>query len=140
MTNLILPQFQGWSYNKTITPIWNTQTYESESGRETRIQKWKFPRYEIKLNFNFMTDNTTQGTLDKGDIERLQGFFNAVGGSFEDFLYFDDTENSVENQTFGVGDGQTTKFQLVRKHPYCAEPVNGINEKPKKFLKGEELE
>ena len=140
MTNLILPQFQGWSYNKTITPIWNTQTYESESGRETRIPKWKFPRYEIKLNFNFMTDNTTQGTLDKGDIERLQGFFNAVGGSFEDFLYFDDTENSVENQTFGVGDGQTTKFQLVRNHPYWAEPVNGINEKPKIFVNGEEVE
>lgn len=143
MTNLILPQFQGWGYKKTITPIWNTQTYESQSGRETRIQKWKYPRYEIKLTYNFMTDNTIEGTtLDKGDVERMQGFFNQVGGSFEDFLYFDDTENSVENQVFGVGDGQTTQFQLVRNHPYWAEPVNGINtnEPPKIFVNGIEAE
>lgn len=141
MSNLILPKFQGWSYKKTITPIWNTQTYESQSGRETRIQKWKYPRYEIKLNYNFMTDETTQTTvLDKGDIERMQGFFNAVAGSFDDFLYFDDTENFVENQTFGIGDGQTTQFQLVRNHPYWAEPVNGINEKPQIFVNGIEAE
>lgn len=141
MSNLILPKFQGWSYKKTITPIWNTQTYESQSGRETRIQKWKYPRYEIKLNYNFMTDETTQTTvLDKGDIERMQGFFNAVAGSFDDFLYFDDTENFVENQTFGIGDGQTIQFQLVRNHPYWAEPVNGINEKPQIFVNGIEAE
>lgn len=141
MSNLILPKFQGWSYKKTITPIWNTQTYESQSGRETRIQKWKYPRYEIKLNYNFMTDETTKTTvLDKGDIERMQGFFNAVAGSFDDFLYFDDTENFVENQTFGIGDGQTTQFQLVRNHPYWAEPVNGINEKPQIFVNGIEAE
>ena len=136
MSNYVFPSFQGWSWEKTITPVWNTQTYESESGRETRIQKWKYPRYKISLTYNFLTDNTSKWQLDKGDIERLQGFFNAVGGSFDDFLYFDDTENSVENQTFGVGNGQQTVFQLVRNHPYWAEPVNGIVEIPQIFIDG----
>lgn len=136
MSNYVFPSFQGWSWEKTITPVWNTQTYESESGRETRIQKWKYPRYKISLTYNFLTDNTSKWHLEKGDIERLQGFFNAVGGSFDDFLYFDDTENYVENQTFGVGNGQETVFQLVRNHPYWAEPVNGIVEIPQIFIDG----
>ena len=136
MSNYVFPSFQGWSWEKTITPVWNTQTYESESGRETRIQKWKYPRYKISLTYNFLTDNTSKWHLEKGDIERLQGFFNAVGGSFDDFLYFDDTENYVENQTFGVGNGQQTVFQLVRNHPYWAEPVNGIVEIPQIFIDG----
>ena len=136
MSKYVFPSFQGWSWEKTITPVWNTQTYESESGRETRIQKWKYPRYKISLTYNFLTDNTSKWHLEKGDIERLQGFFNAVGGSFDDFLYFDDTENYVENQTFGVGNGQETVFQLVRNHPYWAEPVNGIVEIPQIFIDG----
>lgn len=136
MSNYVFPSFQGWSWEKTITPVWNTQTYESESGRETRIQKWKYPRYKISLTYNFLTDNTSKWHLEKGDIERLQGFFNAVGGSFDDFLYFDDTENYVKNQTFGVGNGQQTVFQLVRNHPYWAEPVNGIVEIPQIFIDG----
>lgn len=136
MSNYVFPSFQGWSWEKTITPVWNTQTYESESGRETRIQKWKYPRYKISLTYNFLTDNTSKWHLEKGDIERLQGFFNAVGGSFDDFLYFDDTENYVENQTFGLGNGQQTVFQLVRNHPYWAEPVNGIVEIPQIFIDG----
>jgi len=138
MSNKVFPHFQGWSYSKTITPVWNTQIYESESGIETRIQKWKYPRYKINVQYNFLTDNTTPGiTLEKGDVERLEGFFNSVGGSFDDFLFLDDTENHVENQTFGVGDGQQTEFQLVRNHPYFAEPVNGIVEIPKIFIDGE---
>lgn len=138
MSNFVFPKFQGWSYNKTITPVWNTQIYEHQNGSETRIQKWKFPLYKINIEFNFLTDNSINSiTLDKGEIERLQGFFNAVGGNADDFLYFDDTENHVENQSFGVGNGQETVFQLVRNHPYWAEPVTGIVEIPEIFIDGE---
>lgn len=141
MSNLILPSLQGWSYDKTITPVWNTQTYTSQSGRETRIQNWKYPRYKISIKYNFLTDNNIESvTLDKGDVEKIKGFFNSVAGSFDDFLYFDDTENSVENQTFGAGDGQTTTFKLVRSLPNWVEPVNGIVEQPKIFIDGVETE
>ena len=75
MSNKIFPEFQGWSIEKTKTPIWKSNVYESESGRETRTQKWSFPRYRIELNYNFITDNSIQSvTLAKGELEKLQGF------------------------------------------------------------------
>lgn len=141
MSNNVFPQFQGWAYEKKKTPVWNTQTYEHLNGSETRIQKWKYPRYKIELNFNFMTDNNVQGiTLEKGDVERLQGFINQVGGSANDFLFKDDTENFVENQVFALGNGQEKKFQLIRSLPYWTEPVTGIVETPKIFIDGVEAE
>lgn len=139
MSNKIFPEFQGWSIEKTKTPIWKSNVYESESGRETRTQKWSFPRYRIELNYNFITDNSIQSvTLAKGELEKLQGFFNSVGGNFEDFLYRDDVENHCENQTFAVGDGVSIQFQLVRSLPDWIEPVRGIVEAPHIFINGEE--
>lgn len=131
MTNSVFPTFQGWSYHKEITPQWKTNVYESTSGKENRVQKWSYPRYKICLNYNFMTDNSVQSvSLDKGDIEKLQGFFNSVGGNSEDFLFLDELENSCENQVFGVGDASTKEFQLLRSLPDWTEPVNGILTQP----------
>lgn len=141
MSNHIFPTFQGWSYEKSIIPVWNTQTYEHLNGCETRIQKWKYPKYKIVINYNFMTDKDIQGiTLEKGDVERLQGFINQVGGTANDFLFKDDTENFVEDQVFGVGNGQKKRFQLIRNMPYWAEPVTGIVEKPTILINGIETE
>lgn len=139
MTNYIYPSFQGWSYNKEKKPIWKTNVYEATSGRENRIQKWSYPRYKISITYNFMTDKNVPGvTLDKGDIERLQGFFNKVGGNAEDFLFLDDIENSCTNQTFALGDASTKTFQLLRSLNDYVEPVNGIAEAPHIYIDGVE--
>lgn len=139
MTNYILPDFQGWSIEKTKTPYWKTNIYEAESGLETRIQKWSFPRYKIRLNYNFMTDNSVKSvSLTKGELEKLQGFFHSVGGPFEDFLFKDDVENSVEKQSFGIGNGIAKQFQLVRSLPNWVEPIRGIVEAPKIYIDGVE--
>ena len=139
MSNKIFPDFQGWSISKTKTPVWKSNVYESESGRETRTQKWKFPRYKIQLSYNFITDKTVESvTLAKGELENLLGFFNSVGGNFDDFLYKDDVENYCENQTFALGDGNSVQFQLVRSLPDWIEEVRGIVEPPKIFIDGEE--
>jgi len=139
MTNYIFPNFQGWSFDKTKTPYWNTNIYEMESGRETRIQKWSYPRYKIQLHYNFLTDNAIKSiSLIKGDLEKLQGFFNSVGGPFEDFLLLDDVENFVDKQAFGVGDGCSTTFQLVRSMPNWVEPIRGIVEAPTIYIDGVE--
>jgi uncharacterized protein (TIGR02217 family) len=137
MTNLIYPTFQGWSYKKEKTAIWKTNIYEATSGKEVRIQKWSYPRYKITLNYNFMTDNNINSiTLDKGDVEKLQGFFNSVGGNCDDFLFYDDVENYCNNNIFGTGDGSTKIFQLYRTLPNWVEPVKGIVEKPKIYING----
>lgn len=139
MSNLIFPQFQGWSVEKTKKPTWKTTITEAESGRETRSTTWSCPRYEITLKYNFMTDNSTESvSLLKGDLEKLQGFFNSVGGQLEDFLYFDDVENHCDNQTVAIADGTSTQFQLVRSLPNWVEPIRGIVETPHIFIDGEE--
>jgi uncharacterized protein (TIGR02217 family) len=131
MSNYIFPEFQGWAWNKTKTPQWSTTIYEADSGLETRVQKWSYPRYKIKLNYNFMTDESINSiSLVKGELEELQGFFNSVGGTFNDFLFRDDVENACAKQSFGEGDGSTTEFQLVRSLPNWVEPVKGIVEAP----------
>lgn len=131
MSNYIYPTFQGLSCNKEKNPLWKTNVYEAASGKENRIQKWSYPRYKITLNYNFMTDNALQSvTLEKGDIEKLQGFFNKVGGNCDDFLYYDDVENYCENQVFGTGDATTKVFQLKRSLPNWVEPVKGIIDAP----------
>lgn len=139
MSNLIYPQFQGWSVEKTKKPQWETTIKKAESGRETRSTRWSCPRYSITLKYNFMTDNSIQSvSLLKGDLEKLQGFFNAVSGRFDDFLYFDDVENHCEKQTFAIADGTSTQFQLVRSLPDWVEPVRGIVETPHIFIDGVE--
>lgn len=139
MSNKIFPEFQGLSIEAIKTPIWKSNIYESESGRETRTQKWRFPRYRFTLNYNFLTDNNIQSiTLTKGDLEKLLGFYNSVGGTFEDFLFKDDVENYCENQSFAIGDGVSIQFQLVRSLPDWIEPVRGIVEAPHVFINGEE--
>lgn len=127
MTNNVFPAFQGWTYNKEKTPIWKTNIYEATSGKENRIQKWSYPRYKISLNYNFMTDNAVQSvSLDKGELEKLQGFFNSVGGPCDDFLFYDEVENTCTDQPFGIGDGTTKTFQLKRALQNWVEPINGI--------------
>ena len=64
------------------------------------------------------------------------GFFNSVGGKAEDFLLHDDVENTCLEQVFGVGDGISTDFQLVRSLPDWVEPVQGIVEPPQIFIDG----
>lgn len=135
MSNYIFPEFQGWAWDKTKTPQWSTTIYEADSGLETRVQKWSYPRYKIKLNYNFMTDDSINSiSLTKGELEELQGFFNSVGGTFGDFLFRDDVENTCNGQAFGEGDGSTTEFQLVRSLPNWVEPVKGIVETPTIYI------
>lgn len=137
MTNKLFPTFQGWSWETTKTPQWKTKVDEARNGRETRIQFWSYPRYKIQKVFNFLTDKNVNGvTLEKGDIEKLMGFFNSVGGKAEDFLLHDDVENTCSEQVFGIGDGTSTDFQLVRSLPDWVEPVQGIVEPPQIFIDG----
>lgn len=114
------------------------EIYELEK-EDKELKKWSYPRYKIQLHYNFITDSNVKGiSLLKGELEKLQGFFNSVGGPFDDFLLLDDVENSVSEQSFGAGDGSATEFQLVRSLPNWVEPVRGIVEAPKIFIDGVE--
>jgi uncharacterized protein (TIGR02217 family) len=59
-------------------------------------------------------------------LQTLIGFYNARQGQFDDWLYSDPDDSSVTAQQFGVGDGVTTSFQLVRTFGGFSEPVTAL--------------
>ncbi len=135
MSQHIFPKFQGlnWDYNKKA--LWSNITQIATSGKETRIKLWSYPKYEMTISYDFLTNQAYQGNLNSGDFEQLVGFYNLVGGSFDDFLYEDPIENEIIiPQPIGVGDEQETVFQLNRKVGNWIEPIFGVNETPKLFI------
>jgi hypothetical protein len=47
-------------------------------------------------------------------LQQLMGFYVAMKGAWDSFLYEDPNDNFVTNNIFGMGDGSTTAFQLTR--------------------------
>jgi len=122
MSDLIFPQIAGQDVTISKTPTFKTITQTSVSGKEKRIALQSSPRWAFKIAYNYLMD--TQSPTD--DVQTLIGFFLARQGSFDDFLLLDARNNSVVNQGFGIGDGITTSFQLVRTFGTFVEPIMGI--------------
>jgi len=135
MSQLVFPQLQGLSWEYTKKPIWKTLIQESTSGNETRIKLWSYPKYEIGIKYNFMTNQEYSDlSLTVSDYEKMLAFYNKVGGSYDDFLYEDPIENTAIAQVFGVADGITKDFQLTRtigaESNTWVEPVYGVKGTP----------
>lgn len=122
MSDNIFPVLRGLTYPITKTPNWHTITQKTVTGKQRFLRCYSYPLYTFKLTFEYLGDQQTQDD----DIHTLMGFYNRQGGAAEDFLFADSTDNTVSNQVFGVGDGSTTTFQLVRDYGGFVEPVFGI--------------
>jgi uncharacterized protein (TIGR02217 family) len=99
--------------------MWSTKIQRSASGRELRAAYYSAPLYKISLSYEVLRSNALQ------ELQAMVGFFNARQGSFDSFLYLDPEDNAVTAQTFGVGTGGRTQFQLVRSLGGFVEPVLG---------------
>lgn len=66
----------------------------------------------------------------------LLGFFLNSGGPFSDFLYSDPYDNEAEAEFFGLGDGTTTQFQLIRSIGIGADIVQNLNGTPTLYSNG----
>jgi uncharacterized protein (TIGR02217 family) len=126
MSQLIFPALQGLTWNYSKKAIWKYTVQTATSGKEGRIGYWTYPRYEITVKHEFLTNKSYSGSLVTEDKETLESFFNSVGGVLEDFLYYDSVDNVVTDQTFGVGDGVTTAYQLVRNIKTWKEPIYSV--------------
>ena len=113
---------------------------ESISGVRSRYALRDIPQYQWEVSFEFLRDfalvsNTTfsDGTFFsdgsdfvqnvRSEFEQLMGFYNNLRGAQSPFIYTDTADNSVTNQRFGTGDGQSVNFQLVRTFGGFTEPV-----------------
>jgi uncharacterized protein (TIGR02217 family) len=108
MSNLIYPALPGLTLDVKRTPIHKTLSRESVSGIDITATYQAYPRYLITLKYE---------VLRAGELvekQKLEGFFNARHGAFDDFLFLDSKDNACVDQQFGIGDGVTKTFRLTR--------------------------
>lgn len=126
MSNLIYPTLPGLSIDVKRTPIHKTEVRESASGLELRATYQAYPKYLITLKYEILRADAL------AEKQALEGFFNARRGSFDDFLFLDNKDNSCVDQPFALGDGVTLTFRLTRAIVTAGlqEPVSAIYNTP----------
>lgn len=118
MSNKIFPTLLGLSNAIIKEPEFSTLIQRSASLRETRISLAASPLYNFDLPFEFL-----RVAYQYQELQTLIGFVNQMFGSFDSFLYDDPSDDFVENQRIGVGDGVTRTFQLTRTLGGATEQV-----------------
>lgn len=122
MSTNVLPTLVGLGFDVVRTPLWDTSVQTALSGKETRIARQTYPRWQWELTYNVLRSAAAYN-----ELQQLAGFFNARQGMFDTFLYRDADDNSVAAQSIGQGDGTSTAFQLVRSFGGFLEPVLAPN-------------
>lgn len=122
MSNALFPDLPGisWPVARTVLPP-PVDIKTTPSQREFRSRSSTVPRYRYTLPFEFLRSGQAQL-----EWQTLLGFYNLRGGPFDDWLFFDKTDNTAAEQVIGLGDGVTTQYQLVRALGGFVEPVYGI--------------
>lgn len=92
------------------------------SGRRTRYAQRNLPIWQWKPDLSVLRAGIVNGAA-YTELQTIMGFYNTLLGTQSAFSYPDDTDNSVTNQPFGIGDGVSTAFQLVRTFGTFTEPV-----------------
>lgn len=126
MGNSVFPSLPGLKWGVRRSPHFSTTIKTSVSGREFRAANQLYPRYHYKLAYEFLRDKRTG----VDELRTLVGFFNNRYGSYDSFLFSDPDDKSVTAETFGIGNGSTTQFQLVRAFGGFTEPVFDLNGAP----------
>ena len=128
MVEPIFPDLPGLGWSIIKTPSFSTRVQKSVSGRELRIADQLNPIWEWTLTFEILRDRWDArsepglGTL-YNELRTLAGFFLARRGSFEPFLFKDPSDNYINEQYIGTGDGFNANFQLYRTFGQYFEPI-----------------
>jgi uncharacterized protein (TIGR02217 family) len=112
---LTLPVLPGitWPRDKTIG-LFDTTIQTSVSGKQTTLINKTQPTYRYGIRISGLDSKGTIAALQAYSLQTLQGFYNKCYGRGLLFQYTDYDDNSVSAQQFGVGDGATLAFRLVR--------------------------
>lgn len=122
MSNDIFPTLAGLDWNASRSPEFSTQAKRAVSGKELRGAFRQYPLWNFNLSYNVLRDD-----LENNELRALAGFFLVRKGMFDSFLYTWEADSTVTDQGFGIGDGVTTSFQLVRSFGGFVEPVQNVN-------------
>ena len=128
MSYNVFPQLSGITWNIKKRPTWNTTKMLTAAGNEFRTGYRINPLTEFDLSYSYLSPT---------DKLSMEGFFNGQNGALTPF-YFDlgvatkiASDNSVTAFVFGIGDGATTAFTLIKPSGTGAvEPIGGVNGAP----------
>lgn len=120
MSDLVFPSLPGVKIEMSRSPRWRSTVHESVSGVDTAISAWTYPKWRYKLEFEVLRSGAEQ------ELQQLVGFFNKHGGRADTWLFYDEDDCTAVDQQFGVGDGVTTMFYLVRDYGGFLEPVTDV--------------
>ena len=91
------------------TTEFSTAIAVSKNKQEIRNQNWQNPRNKYNLTFKY---------LNKKAFEEVKSFFLICGCCHSSFNFEDKTDNKIEEQTIGIGDGIKKEFQIFKNYAY----------------------
>jgi uncharacterized protein (TIGR02217 family) len=128
---LVFPALAGLGWPVKRTQSWRAVKQDAISGKRTRLNLFTYPTYSYELKHNFL-----RSTQSLNEWQTLSDFISSVYGGTGLFAFNDVTDNAVVAQEFGVGDGSTSVFQLLRTQYSFAELVYLVNGSPTIYING----
>jgi len=123
MTIPTFPTLSGLEYPVKRSPLWSSIPQQAISGVKTVLQLFTYPLYKWSLSFSYLGSAGSNT-----DWQTLLGFFNSVAGTALPFHFNDPDDNSVANQSLGVGNGTQTQFIFVRALGGFVEPIQDVTQ------------
>lgn len=120
MVDEVYPTLRGLTFGTSSKPMFSTDVAEHTSGKETATQYWDEPKWEFKLQYDYLPNKTPAANT---DFKTLVGFFLARKGRFEPFLFKAPDDHFVESLQLGIGNGIVTEFQMYRPMGSYQEPI-----------------
>lgn len=108
--------YGSWQYPLKKTPMFQTLTQAPVNLRnELRISLTPYPVWLMEYNFGYLKGQTNiPNSAQNSALAYILGHFGASLGTFDDWLLVDPFDSTVATEPFGIGDGATTQFQLIR--------------------------
>lgn len=120
MSDALFPSnLPGVTWNIARTPSFSTGVYEALSGAERRIRHRENPKERIELGYELLREDSSFA-----ELQAVLGFYLERDGPFDSFLFHDPYHGLVTNLQFGIGNGVTRQFQLVRRVGNKAQTVH----------------
>lgn len=122
MSNLVYPVLPGRAFpsGRAVLPP-KVRIRTTPSDREFRSRDALLPRYQYSVPYDWLRTRVSTP-----ELQALVGFYLKVGGPFDSWLYLDPDDNTAAAESFGVGDGATTVWQLLRSFGGFSEPVDAV--------------
>ncbi len=102
----IFPLLPGFGFVTSKKPQWSTIVSQASSGRERRRMAWSYPLWTFNIGYEVLRDGPGER-----ELQKLYAFFNAHAGKYQEFFFFDPSDNAVADQPFGIGDGVVRRIE-----------------------------